>query len=274
MFRPSSSQILGSMMQRRAFSDPAVGKLDVAMGRRVTLTYKAALEDGMVFDDGEEPFTIVCGDSGMVTGFHRGIVGMKVGETREIRVSPADGFGERDDKKVGKIPASALPSGVKVGSRLTLGKGKGEATVVVLNDEFAGVDLNHPLAGKNVTFTVSVLGCEDAPKQERLIVETTSPGDGKTFPQRGDDLTMHYTGTLAASGNQFDSSRDRNEAFVFKIGVGQVIDGWDEGVMQMSLGECATIRVPAAKGYGSKGAMGVIPPDADLVFDVELLKIN
>lgn len=248
--------------------------MTVAMGHRVTVRYKAALEDGTVFDDGEDPITFVCGDSAMVMGFHKGLVGMQVGETKDITVAPVDGFGERDEKAVGKIPADKLPAGIKVGSRLSLGKTKGEATVVVLTDEWAGVDLNHPLAGKAVTFTVHLLGCEELPKQDRLVVETTSPGDRVTYPNRGDTLTLHYTGKLAGSGQTFDSSRERGEPFTFKIGTKQVIEGWDEGVMQMSLGERATLRIPSAKGYGARGAGGVIPPHADLVFDVELLKIS
>lgn len=106
------------------------------------------------------------------------------------------------------------------------------------------------------------------------VVTTISPGDGATFPKAGDALTMHYTGTLAADGSKFDSSVDRGTPFSFTIGVGQVIRGWDEGVMKMSLGEKATLAIPSEDGYGPRGAGGVIPPDADLVFEVELLKIN
>eukprot|EP01063_Lacrimia_lanifica_P007118 TRINITY_DN144_c0_g2_i1.p2 TRINITY_DN144_c0_g2~~TRINITY_DN144_c0_g2_i1.p2 ORF type:complete len:118 (+),score=54.62 TRINITY_DN144_c0_g2_i1:40-393(+) len=99
-------------------------------------------------------------------------------------------------------------------------------------------------------------------------------GDNATFPKAGDRLTMHYTGTLASNGNKFDSSVDRGQPFQFQIGVGQVIKGWDEGVIQMSLGEKATLHITSDFGYGARGAGGVIPPNADLNFDVELLAIN
>eukprot|EP00992_Anisonema_acinus_P007811 TRINITY_DN3808_c0_g1_i1.p1 TRINITY_DN3808_c0_g1~~TRINITY_DN3808_c0_g1_i1.p1 ORF type:complete len:110 (+),score=23.28 TRINITY_DN3808_c0_g1_i1:33-362(+) len=104
--------------------------------------------------------------------------------------------------------------------------------------------------------------------------ETRSAGDGRTFPKKGDNLTMHYTGTLASNGQKFDSSVDRGRPFQFQIGVGQVIKGWDEGVMQMSLGEKALLKITSDFGYGARGAGGVIPPNADLNFEVELLKIN
>merc|ERR1711892_511134 len=104
-------------------------------------------------------------------------------------------------------------------------------------------------------------------------VVTHQAGDGKTYPSAGDKLTMHYTGTLK-DGTKFDSSVDRGQPFEFTIGVGQVIRGWDEGVAKMSLGEKATLNITSDFGYGVRGAGGVIPPNADLCFEVELLKIN
>merc|ERR1711981_1253700 len=106
-----------------------------------------------------------------------------------------------------------------------------------------------------------------------VTVETITPGDGSTFPKKGDKLSMHYTGTLT-DGSKFDSSRDRGSPFAFTIGVGQVIRGWDEGVMQMSVGQRANLKISADFGYGASGAGGMIPPNANLIFDVELLKIN
>ncbi|KQX16759.1 hypothetical protein ASC82_00415 [Streptomyces sp. Root431] len=103
--------------------------------------------------------------------------------------------------------------------------------------------------------------------------EVIKAGDGKNFPKPGDTVTMHYTGTLE-NGQKFDSSRDRNEPFVCQIGIGQLIQGWDEGVPEMSLGERATLTITSDFGYGDRGVPGAIPPKATLIFDVELIKIG
>ncbi|KZO95702.1 hypothetical protein CALVIDRAFT_515438 [Calocera viscosa TUFC12733] len=104
-------------------------------------------------------------------------------------------------------------------------------------------------------------------------VQTLAPGDGKNFPKPGASVTMHYVGTLA-DGTKFDSSRDRGDPFVTKIGVGRVIKGWDEGVPQLSLGQKANLICSPDFAYGPRGIGGVIPPNATLKFEVELIKIN
>jgi FKBP-type peptidyl-prolyl cis-trans isomerase len=91
--------------------------------------------------------------------------------------------------------------------------------------------------------------------------------------QPGQQAEVHYTGWLT-SGQKFDSSVDRKEPFAFKLGAGQVIKGWDEGVAGMKVGGKRKLMIPPALGYGARGAGGVIPPNADLVFEVELLGLR
>lgn len=104
----------------------------------------------------------------------------------------------------------------------------------------------------------------------RYIDEVVGTGDA---PTRGKKVRVHYTGKLT-DGKKFDSSVDRGQPFEFIIGVGQVIQGWDEGVASMKVGGKRQLIIPAELGYGSRGAAGAIPPNAELIFDVELLGVG
>ncbi|MEA3349375.1 MAG: FKBP-type peptidyl-prolyl cis-trans isomerase [Chloroflexota bacterium] len=105
-----------------------------------------------------------------------------------------------------------------------------------------------------------------------LNYEDTITGDG-VEAKAGDSVKVHYTGWLE-DGTQFDSSVDRNEPFEFTLGAGQVIQGWDEGVAGMKVDGKRNLLIPPKLGYGSQGAGNVIPPNATLLFEVELLAIN
>jgi peptidylprolyl isomerase len=109
-----------------------------------------------------------------------------------------------------------------------------------------------------------------------LQFEDTQHGDGAS-PTTGQRCVMHYTGWLynnGTKGAKFDSSVDRGEPFEFTIGRGEVIKGWDEGVASMKTGGKRTLLIPPGLGYGARGAGGVIPPNATLLFEVELLKLG
>ena len=105
-----------------------------------------------------------------------------------------------------------------------------------------------------------------------LYYKITKKTDG-VAPQKGDGVSVHYAGKLV-DGTEFDSSFKRNQPIDIQIGMGQVIKGWDEGIMLLKEGETATFLIPAELGYGANGAGGVIPPNAWLIFDVELVKVN
>ena len=100
----------------------------------------------------------------------------------------------------------------------------------------------------------------------------TKHGDGALI-KAGDNVIVNYTGLLT-NGQKFDSSLDRNETFSFPVGAGHVIKGWDEGLQKLRVGDNATLIIPPAIGYGARGAGGVIPPDATLIFIIEVVGVK
>ena len=105
-----------------------------------------------------------------------------------------------------------------------------------------------------------------------LKIEILTPGTGAEAVA-GKNVTVHYVGTLT-TGSKFDSSRDRGQGFTFRLGAGQVIQGWDQGVAGMKIGEVRRVTIPPELGYGARGAGALIPGGATLVFEVELLAVR
>jgi FKBP-type peptidyl-prolyl cis-trans isomerase len=128
---------------------------------------------------------------------------------------------------------------------------------------------SQPSSASGATATVSGTSTQEATV---LKIEDEVVGTGEVA-KSGDRVSVNYTGWLT-DGTKFDSSFDRNQPFAFALGAGQVIKGWDQGVEGMKVGGKRKLTIPPELGYGSQGAGGVIPPNATLVFEVELLKVN
>ena len=229
------------------FEDTDVGTGDEAkVDSLVSVHYTGYLEDGTIFDNSVErgePIKFSLGAREVIAGWDEGIAGMKVGGRRLLVVPP---------------------------------------------DLAYGADGRSPVIPPNATliFDVTLAGVEPAPEvpaQPAVVEEyTTTPsgleyavlqqGDG-AIAEAGDVVSVHYTGWLE-DGTMFDSSLKRGAPIDFPLGVGKVIPGWDEGVAGMQVGEKRQLRIPGKLAYGPSGRTPTIPPNATLIFDVELVGVQ
>jgi len=215
-------------------------------GDIVSVHYTGKLTDGTKFDssvDRGQPFQFPLGAGRVIKGWDEGIALMKKGGKATLTIPPELGYGARGAG--GVIPPNAT---------------------LVFDVELVDILQSAPAAPTTVNeadYQTTAVGL----KYYDFVV-----GDG-AVPQKGQQVIVHYTGWLL-DGQKFDSSLDRGEPFAFTIGVGQVIRGWDEGVLTMKVGSKRQLVIPPELGYGPSGAGGVIPPNATLVFEVELLGLK
>ncbi|XP_045622896.1 uncharacterized protein [Procambarus clarkii] len=234
-------------------SRPAVCRTQGVAGDKIQVHYTGRLADGTIFDQSAnrgEPFEFRLGSGQVIKGWDRGLDGMCVGERRRLTIPPNLAYGRRGAG--GVIPPDAT---------LTF-----EVELVEVPDKVVRVD-EEPERRPAPTADVS-----SAPT--KLVTQTlVRPPTCSKVAAPGDSLSVHYTGQLI-DAKKFDSSVDRGEPFVFKLGEGAVIRGWEEGVAGMCVGESRLLVVPPSLAYGRRGAGSVIPPDATLIFTIQLLKIN
>lgn len=194
-----------------------------------------------------QPFVFKMGQNQVIPGLEQGVVNMSLGEKATLIITPDFAYGPQ-----GAMDASGR--GVPPNATLQF-----DVELIVINGQRAAIQ-DAGAGGPPQRL--------DAPRRT-----VKYRGDGKTFPQRGDTLTAHYALTLAANGQKVESSFEEGRPFSFKIGVGDVIKGLDEGVLEMSLGEAATLEIPAEMAYGRNPPPN-IPRNADLVFEMQVLGIN
>lgn len=225
--------------------DPAAQK--VSSGQTVTVHYTGFLKGNKVFDSSIErgnPITFPLGQGRVIKGWDEGIALMNVGDKYRLIIPPTLGYGERGAG--GVIPPNA-----------TL---YFDVEVVAAKDAVKPYDVT----GKDTLATASGL---------KYIEVYRNKDTSAKKAETGKTVEVHYTGFLAG-GKIFDSSVERGNPISFPLGAGQVIKGWDEGIGLMHVGDKLRLIIPPNLGYGEKGAGGVIPPNATLYFDVELVEVR
>jgi peptidylprolyl isomerase len=218
-------------------------------GDLVKVHYTGTLEDGTKFDssvDRGEPIEFILGRGQVIPGWDEGIGLMNVGGKARLIIPPDLAYGEQGAG--GVIPPNAtLNFDVELIAAEPGPPPPPEAPAEVAEADYTSTDSG-------------------------LKYYDFEEGSGDS-PETGQVATVHYTGWLE-DGTMFDSSLSRGQPFSFPVGAGQVIPGWDEGVASMKVGGKRQLVIPADLGYGEQGAGGVIPPNATLIFEVELLKVE
>lgn len=219
--------------------------IQATAGSKVSVHYTGTLTNGTKFDsskDRNQPFSFKLGAGQVIKGWDEGIALLKVGDKAVFTIPPGLAYGE---KEMGSIPANST---------------------LIFEVELLSVEEGpkpFDVKGKDTVTTQSGL--------QYIVVSRSKENTAK--PMKGDVVSVHYTGYLL-DGKIFDSSRERDQPIELPIGVGRVIKGWDEGIQLMSVGDKMRLIIPANLAYGEQGAGGVIPPNATIIFDVELMAIK
>jgi len=216
-------------------------------GDVVSIHYSATLEDGTEIDDTYErgePATFVLGQGIVIPGWDEGVALMHEGEKAKLVIPPELAFGDQGGA-AGLIPPNST---------------------LIFEVELVSIQAGAPDVPTTVE-EADYVTTESGLKYHDFVV-----GEGPS-PETGQTVTVHYTGWLE-DGTKFDSSLDRGQPFTFTIGMRQVIAGWDEGVATMKVGGKRQLVIPSELGYGEQGAGAVIPPNATLIFEVELLDVQ
>jgi peptidylprolyl isomerase len=217
----------------------------VEVGDKVSVHYTGTLTNGTKFDssrDRNQPFSFKVGAGQVIRGWDEGLALLNVGDKAILTIPPAIGYGERN---MGTIPSnSTLIFDIEVVDAATPVKAA-----------------PYDVKGKDTLVTPSGL--------KYIYVEK---GNGAQA-ENGKTVDVHYTGYLM-DGRTFDSSIERGEPISFPLGQNMVIKGWEEGIALMKVGDKMRLIIPSDLGYGANGAGGVIPPNATLIFDVELVNVK